>query len=85
MEKISKPSINRLARRSGVKSISEDCYSTIRNLIGMELTNIVKNVILMNSHNQTKTIMVKDIYDALTLMNYNVTQSNDLGTNTCLK
>ena len=57
MEKISKPSINRLARRAGVKSISEDCYDTIRNLIGMELTNIVKNVILINSHNQTKTII----------------------------
>ena len=85
MEKISKPSINRLARRAGVKSISEDCYDTIRNLIGMELTNIVKNVILMNSHNQTKTIMLKDIYDALSLMNYNVTQSNDLNTDSCLK
>ena len=85
MEKISKPSINRLARRAGVKSISEDCYDTIRNLIGMELTNIIKNVILMNSHNQTKTIMVKDVYDALHLMNYNVTQSNDLNKNTCLK
>ncbi len=85
MEKISKPSINRLARRAGVKSISEDCYDTIRNLIGMELTNIIKNVILMNSHNQTKTIMVKDVYDALHLMNYNVTQSNDLNKNNCLK
>lgn len=85
MEKISKPSINRLARRAGVKSISEECYDTIRNLIGMELTNIVKNVILMNSHNQTKTIMVKDVYDALHLMNYNVTQSNDLNKSTCLK
>jgi histone H3/H4 len=85
MEKISKPSINRLARRAGVKSISEDCYDTIRNLIGMELTNIVKNVLLINSHNQTKTIMVKDIYDTLHLMNYNITQSSELNTNSCLK
>ena len=85
MEKISKSSINRLARRAGVKSISEDCYETIRNLIGMELTNIVKNIIVINSHNQTKTIMVKDVYDSLHLMNYNVTQSNDLNTNSCLK
>ena len=85
MEKISKPSINRLARRAGVKSISEDCYETIRNLIGMELTNIIKNIIVINSHNQTKTIMVKDVYDSLHLMNYNVAQSNDLNTNSCLK
>ncbi len=85
MEKISKPSINRLARRAGVKSISEDCYETVRNLIGMELTNIIKNIIVINNHNQTKTIMVKDVYDSLHLMNYNVTQSNDLNTNSCLK
>ena len=85
MEKISKPSINRLARRAGVKSISEDCYETIRNLIGMELTNIIKNIIVINSHNQTKTIMVKDVYDSLHLMNYNVAQYNDLNTNSCLK
>ncbi len=85
MEKLSKPSINRLAKRAGVKSISEDCYDTIRNLIGMELTNIIKNTLLMNSHNQTKTIMVKDIYDTLHLMEYNITQSNELNTNSCLK
>lgn len=85
MEKISKPSISRIARRAGVKSISEECYETIRNLIGMELTSIVKNIILMNNHNQTKTIMVKDVYDTLHLMNYNVTQSNDLNTDSCLK
>ena len=85
MEKISKPSISRIARRAGVKSISEECYETIRNLIGMELTSIVKNIILMNNHNQTKTIMVKDVYDTLHLMDYNVTQSNDLNTDSCLK
>ena len=42
MEKITKSSINRIARRAGVKSISDDCCDTIRNLIGMELNNIIK-------------------------------------------
>jgi histone H3/H4 len=85
MERITKPSINRLARRSGVKSLSDDCYDTIRNLIGMELDNIVKNVIVVNSQNQTKTIMVKDVYDTLHLMGYNITESFDLNTSSCEK
>ena len=85
MEKLTKPSINRLAKRAGVKSVSEDCYDTIRNLIGMELNNIVKTVMIVNSQNQTKTIMVKDVYDSLHLLNNNVTQSFELNTNTCLK
>ena len=62
MEKLSKPSINRLAKRAGIKSISEDCYDTIRNLMGMELNNIIKNILIINEQNNTKTIMIKKIY-----------------------
>jgi len=75
MEKISKPSINRIARRAGVKSVSEDCFDTIRNLIGMELNTIIKTVLIVN---RTKTVMVKDVYDALHLLNYNTAQSTEL-------
>ena len=75
MEKISKPSINRIARRAGVKSVSEDCFDTIRNLIGMELNTVIKTVLIVN---QTKTVMVKDVYDALHLLNYNTAQSTEL-------
>jgi histone H3/H4 len=85
MEKLSKPSINRLAKRAGVKSLSEDCYDTIRNLMGMELNTIIKNIIVVNSNSQTKTIMVKDVYDTLNLMNHNITQSSNLNTNSCMK
>jgi len=85
MDKITKPSINRLARRAGAKSMTDDCYNTVRNLIGMELTNIIKTILVVNTQNQTKTIMVKDVYDALHLMNYNVTQSTDLNSNPCQK
>ena len=75
MERISKSSINRIARRAGVKSVSEDCFDTIRNLMGMELNTIIKTALIVN---QTKTIMPKDIYDALHLLNYNTAQSTDL-------
>jgi hypothetical protein len=85
MDKITKPSINRLARRAGAKSMTDECYNTVRNLIGMELTNIIKTVLIVNTQNQTKTIMVKDVYDALHLMKHNVTQSTELNSNPCQK
>ena len=85
MERITKPSINRLARRAGVKSVSDDCHDTIRNLIGMELNTIIKTILIVNSQNQTKTIMVKDVYDSLHLLNHNITESTDLNTTSFIK
>ncbi len=80
METITKPSLTRLARRAGVKSLSDDCFDTIRNLIGLKLTEVVKSILVVNSEHQTKTIMTADVYDALHILNYNVTCSNDLNT-----
>ena len=34
---LTKTSIIKLARRAGVKSLSEDCYDTIRNFIKLKL------------------------------------------------
>lgn len=78
MEGITKPSLTRLARRGGVKSLSDDCFDTVRNLMGMKLSEIIKTVIIVNSEHQTKTIMPQDVYEALQLLNYNITQSNEL-------
>ena len=38
----------------------------------------MKAIIIVNSEHNTKTIMNNDVYDALLLLNHNVTQSNDL-------
>lgn len=80
MEGITKPALTRIARRAGIKSLSDDCFDTIRNLIGMKLTEVIKVISIVNSEHQTKTIMSSDVYEALHLMNYNVTESNDLNT-----
>lgn len=85
MEDITKPSITRLARRAGVKSVSDDCFFTIRNLIFNRLNEIILSSLIVNSEHQTKTLMSDDIYDACSLLGINVTQSNDLGTSTCSK
>lgn len=85
MENITKPSITRLARRAGVKSISDDCYSTIRNLVGMYLSEVIVAALVVNSEHNTKTLMPEDIYEALRLRGYNVAQSSELNTTTCAK
>ena len=85
MEYITKPSITRLARRAGVKSMSEECYSTIHDYIGSTIEDIVEVALLVNMARSTKTLMEDDVYDALRLKGYNVAQSTDLGSGTCLR
>jgi histone H4 len=82
MEGITRPAITRLSRRGGVKSVSDDCFPVIRNLIGTELDNIVRTALMVNSEHQTKTLMPDDVYQALKMNGYNVAQSTDLGTST---
>lgn len=85
MEDITKPSITRVARRAGVKSVSDECFDPIRNIISYQMDDLIKVALVVNSEHQTKTLMAEDIYDAFTLLKHNVTQSTDLGTTTCSK
>ncbi len=85
MEHITKPSITRLARRAGVKSISEDCYPVIHDSIGAVIEDVIGVALLVNAARSTKTLMEEDIHDALRLKGYNVAQSTDLGVSTCLR
>jgi len=80
IDNISKPSITRLARQAGIKSLSEDCFETVRNLIDEKLNEVIKTIIVVNSEHQTKTVMVSDVYKALQILNYNVAESSYLNT-----
>ena len=82
MEDITKPSITRLARQAGVKSISDECFDYIRKDIYDRLDKVISVSLVVNSENQTKTLMPDDVYNALRLLGCNITQSNDLGTTT---
>lgn len=82
---ITKPSITRLARRAGVKSVSDDCFHAIRQIISNHLDTVVRAAMVVNSEHQTKTLMADDVYDAFSIMGNNITQSSDLGTSTCSK
>lgn len=85
MDNITKPPITRLARKAGVKSMSDDCYTPIRELINDNLSEIIKASIVVNSGKKSKTLMVDDVYNALSLLNKNVTDSTELGTGTRVK
>ena len=76
---ITKPSIIRLARRAGVKNISDDCYVTINELITDMLSELAHTIIVVNSENR-KTIMPDVVYQALCLKGHHIAKSKDLGT-----
>lgn len=82
---ITKPSITRLSRKAGIKSLSDDCYSNVRKLVEMYLTEIITAALVVNSENNTKTLMSEDIFEALRLKGYNIAQSHDMGVTTCSK
>tara|TARA_B100001540_G_scaffold312789_1_gene334511 strand:+ start:771 stop:1025 length:255 start_codon:yes stop_codon:yes gene_type:complete len=73
-----KPAITRLARRAGVKSMSDDCTDVIRSLIAMRLDEILRSTVAINEQSSTKTIMVDDIYTAMQFSGLNVAKSDDI-------
>ena len=73
-----KPSITRLARRAGVKSMSDDCVDTIRSLIGVELNEIIRMAVILNEQNSTKTVMTDDVYNELKFLDMNVARSDEM-------
>ena len=85
MDGITKPSITRLARRAGVKSLSDDCFNTTRYMVAEKLEEVLNAVLVVNSENQTRTIMVNDVYDALHILGHNVTRSTEMSTATRIK
>ena len=85
MDHIAKPSLVRLARKAGIKSMSDDCYPEVYKLITSNLDKIIATALIINSENGTKTLMNNDIYQAMKINGHIVAESTDLGTNTCAK
>lgn len=73
MDYLNKSSINKLSRRAGVKSISEECNEKIRKIIEHKMDEIISAIIIINSEHNTKTIMTNDVYESLHLLNHNIT------------
>lgn len=79
VEGVTRPAMVRIARRAGVKSVSDDCFPVIRGIIHNKIDEIVYAALLVNSENQTKTLMSKDVYGALRLKGHKVARSTELG------
>lgn len=75
---LTRPAITRLARKAGVKSVSEECFDRIRELIYKKLNLILKNALIISSQKNTKTLMKEDIYEALEILKEYISRTNDL-------
>ena len=77
MDIFTKPAIIKLARRAGIKNISDDCIKQIRSLIALKINEILNMTIIINNQHSHKTIMFEDLYQALKILNINcATQEN---------
>lgn len=74
---LTKPAITRLARRAGVKSMSDDCIAPIKHLIAMKLEEILYTTTVVNSQHTTKTIMPDDVYEGFAFLGINVARTDE--------
>ena len=68
MVKISDPACARLCKKAGIKSASKQCNDHIRQLIHMKVSQILEIAKVLTDENNTNTILQKDIYDAIRLV-----------------
>jgi|APSaa5957512535_1039671.scaffolds.fasta_scaffold107799_2 histone H3/H4 len=74
---IKNTSINRLSKRAGVKTLSNNTYPIIHAILSnkiIEITNIVKSV---NNEHGTKNIMPRDLQKALEIAGVNLTMKKE--------
>ena len=69
---ISKPALTRLARKAGVKTMSEECIPFVQDLIKEKLKDILKTSIVFSQNKKNKIILIDDLYHTLELEGINV-------------
>ena len=74
---INKPSLVRLSKIAGVKSLSHDCYDIVNKIAFEKLEEIVKTCLIVNSEHKNKIISKKDLYSALHILGHNLTSNTD--------
>ena len=62
---ITKHAIRRLARRGGIKRISEHVYEEVRGVLMVYLENLIKDVVTYTKHARRKTVTALDVVYAL--------------------
>lgn len=62
---ITKPAIRRLARRGGVKRVSDGMYNEVRGILKTFLHDVIRNAVTYTEHSQRKTVTAMDVCYAL--------------------
>ena len=62
---ITKPAIRRLARRGGIKLISDLIYEETRDILKVFLENVIRDAVTYTEHAKRKTITTMDVIYAL--------------------
>ena len=65
MSDISKQGIIRLARKAGVKSLSNKCVNVIRELMYERVEELLKIMIIFNENKKNKIILLDDLVRSL--------------------
>jgi histone H4 len=62
---ITKPAVKRLARRGGVKRISNGIYEETRGVLKIFLEKIIGDAVIYTDHRKAKTVSSMDVVNAL--------------------
>lgn len=75
-KELSDDNILKLCKKAGIKSISNDSYDKIREIIDFKLDNILSVSIMLKNNDNTprETFMIKDLKKSLNLLDYNITE-----------
>ena len=65
---ITKPALQRLCHRAGIKRISDDIYEALRLNIKAYMEEILKKVVVFTEREQRRTVKVKDLEAALNMI-----------------
>lgn len=80
---ITKPSIQRLCKKAGVKSMSAECVDLIKHIMELECEELIDNIISYNETSKAKTVMVDDIYKSISDTGFIISKSDHLGQGIC--
>lgn len=83
--KLNKPSVMRLARRAGVKTMADNCVDTVNDILIEHLDDILRSSLVVHSLNNNNTLSAEDVVNGLTFMGHNVTYSDKMTTTKCPK
>lgn len=79
-ENISKPSLTRLARKAGIKSLSDDCFPVLNTIIQNRLKDILRISHVLMEQRNGRVILERDCYDSVSILGEEMGRSDHLGT-----